>query len=234
MVTFSSFKRDFEAEYEATWQRIYDRHRDSIRTKRIKVALPNLERIISTTLRISNQSSFHSMSLRDLSREAEMSMGALYSYIESKERLSAMILAHVLFLVETVLVPSPAPALGPEERLAWLLRTHIHLSEVMQPWFFFAYMEAKSFDRQARRMAIDSELRTEGLVAECIAAGQAAGAFGPADPTMTASLIKPLLQDWYLKRWKYRRRKIDPDSYADWVIRFVEAASSAPQRRCSG
>ena len=31
------------------------------------------------------------MSLRDLSREADMSMGSLYNYIESKEQLSAMI-----------------------------------------------------------------------------------------------------------------------------------------------
>ena len=53
-------------------------------------------------------------------------------------------------------------------------------------------------------MAIESELRTEGLIASCIAAGQAAGVFRPVDPVMTASLIKPLLQDWYLKRWKYQ------------------------------
>jgi AcrR family transcriptional regulator len=229
MVSFSSFRRSFQAEYDATWQRIYDRHRDAIRIKRLGVALPNLQKIISTTLEISNQSSFHSMSLRDLSRRADISMGALYSYIETKEQLSAMILGHVLFLVETVLVPPSEAGLTPKERLRWLLRTHIHLSELMQPWFFFAYMEAKTFDREGRRMAIDSELRTERLVAEYLAAGQAAGTFAAADPTMTASLVKPLLQDWYLKRWKYRQRKVDPDSYADCVIRFVEAASSAPQ-----
>ena len=31
------------------------------------------------------------------------------------------------------------------------------------------------------------------------------------------------MQDWYLKRWKYRRREVTPDSYADWVVEFVEA-----------
>jgi AcrR family transcriptional regulator len=233
MVNFASFKRSFQAEYNATWQQIYDRHQDVIKIRRITAALPNLQKIILTTLRISNRSSFHSMSLRDLSREADMSMGALYSYIESKEQLSAMILEHVLFLVNTVLIPPSGIAVTAEERLRWLLRTHIYLSEIMQPWFFFAYMEAKSFDRRGRQMAIVSELRTERLVAECLAAGQAASAFVATDPTMTAAMIKPLLQDWYLKRWKYRRRDIDPDRYADWVIRFVEAALSAPHQHCT-
>lgn len=234
MVNFSTFEREFQPEHDATWQRIYERHQDAIRIKRKAVALPNLEKIVSATLRISNRSSFHSMSLRDLSREADLSMGALYSYIESKEQLSAMIVEHVLFLVETVLAPPPSLASTAQERLRWLLRTHIYLSEAMQPWFFFAYMEAKSFDQRVRRMAIDSELRTERLFAECLTEGQAEGVFAPADPTMIASLVKPLLQDWYLKRWKYRRRGIDPDDYADWVIGFVEAAASVPHPDCPG
>lgn len=223
MPQFELFKSHFEGELRAIWHRIHQRNQNTIKIKKIGFVLPNLERIINSTLRISNRSSFHSMSLRDLSQEAEISMGSLYSYIEGKEQLSTMILEQVLYLVETVLTAPPDTALTAGERLRWLLRTHIYLSEVMQPWFFFAYMEAKSFELRGRRMAIGSELRTERLIADCLAAGQAAGAFAPVDPTTTASLIKPLLQDWYLKRWKYRRRGIDPDDYADWVIRFVEA-----------
>lgn len=234
MTDFSSFEQSFRSERDATWQRIFDRHQDVIQIKRVGTALPNLQRIISATLLISNRSSFHSMSLRDLSREADVSMGALYSYIGSKEQLSAMILGHVLFLVDAVLTPVAESAASAGEQLRELLRTHVYLTEVMQPWFFFAFMEAKSFDRQGRRMAIHNELRTERLVADCLAAGRAAGAFAAADPTMTASLVKPLLQDWYLKRWKYRRREIDPDGYADWVIRFVEATVSAPRGRGNG
>jgi TetR/AcrR family transcriptional regulator, cholesterol catabolism regulator len=219
---FSLFRQEFQGELDATWRRIHDRHRDLIKAKREKVVLRNLEKIVSAALQISNQTSFHSMSLRDLSRKADVSMGVLYNYISSKEQLSTIILGHVLFLVDNALSSPPDSATTARDRLRWLLCTHVYLSEVMQPWFFFAYMEAKTFDRRGRRLAIGSELRTERLIAECVAAGQAAGDFAPADPTMTASLVKPLLQDWYLKRWKYRRRGIDPDSYADWVVRFVE------------
>ena len=44
------------------------------------------------------------------------------------------------------------------------------------------------------------------------------------DVEMTAALIKPLLQDWYVKRAKYHRRGITPERYAQSVIDFVEAA----------
>ena len=67
-----------------------------------------------------------------------------------------MILGHVLYLVEAVLGATATDAGNPRERLRLLLRSHIFLTEVMQPWFFFAYMEAKSFDKWAKRLG-DSE-----------------------------------------------------------------------------
>jgi hypothetical protein len=39
---------------------------------------------------------------------------------------------------------------------------------------------------------------------------------------MTASLIKAMLQDWYLKRPKYARRKISVDHYCKYLIAFLE------------
>ena len=41
---------------------------------------------------------------------------------------------------------------------------------------------------------------------------------------MTASLLKAMLQDWYLKRWKYAGRRISVDQYVDFLINFMETA----------
>jgi hypothetical protein len=32
-----------------------------------------------------------------------------------------------------------------------------------------------------------------------------------------------MLQDWYLKRWKYAKRNISVDQYATFILEFVEA-----------
>ena len=46
-------------------------------------------------------------------------------------------------------------------------------------------------------------------------------------PPLMAALTKPLLQDWYVKRAKYRRRKVDIDSYIAMVQGIVLAACGA-------
>jgi hypothetical protein len=97
----------------------------------------------------------------------------------------------------------------------------------MQPWFVFSFMEVKSFPSAERKIAIDAEAATEDIFVDVIARGVASGDFATDEVRLTASLIKPLLQDWYVKRSKYRRRGTSIDAYIEAVTRFVEAALTA-------
>jgi hypothetical protein len=71
-------------------------------------------------------------------------------------------------------------------------------------------------------LAVASELYTEKLFADILIQGQASGFFLLRDPQLTASVIKAMVQDWYLKRSKYRKRNISVDQYARFVLQFVE------------
>lgn len=197
----------------------------TIRIQKPHVAIPNLEKIILAALEIGSRKGFHSTTTRDLAEASGLSIGAIYSYVESKETLLRMILAAVGFAVERVIAPPEAgEASDPAARLRGLIRRHIQVTDVMQRWFYFAFLEVKAFDKSARNMALQSELRTEGLIADAIRDGIAAGLYAPGDPQVWAGLVKPLLQDWYIKRWKYRRRGITSAAYVDTVTRFVEKA----------
>ena len=208
--------------------RILARHGATIRVKKPQLATRRLAHIMSSTLTLANAGGFHSMSLRDLSQHADLSMGALYAYFDSKETLLLMILGTVAQVVEEAL-GAPPQDLPPPARLRWLIGAHVALTEAMLPWFIFAFMQARSFPPQARAMAVASEERTEGLIAAILAEGQATGDFatpeaGMPDVEMAAALIKPMLQDWYVKRSKYRRRKVSPAAYTDALMAFVSAA----------
>lgn len=221
--------RDFQARHdlsmEALCARILERHAATIRIKKPAVAIGNLARIVETTLMLANRKGFHSTSLRDLTEQSGLSMGALYAYFDSKDTLLMMILGQVVSVVEEVLGhPPDGLANDPAARLRWLLSTHLFLTETMHPWFVFAYMEAKSFPKEGRDLAVSSEMLTESMIADALADGVARGLFAMPDVTMTAALIKPMLQDWYVKRAKHRRRGITPDLYAEQLIAFVEAA----------
>lgn len=231
MDSYRTFQQEFDLSMEALCRRILDRHQATIRVRKAETAVANLGRIIDTTLTLANRKGFHSMSLRDLSEQSGLSMGALYSYFDSKDTLLLMILGQVVDAIQQVLTTPDVTSGVVDNRLRALIARHVYLTECMGPWFGFAFMEAKAFSKQGRAMAIESELWTEGQLRDVISDGIAAGMFRPQDPTMAAALIKPMLQDWYVKRSKYRRRGIDPDGF---VVALVDAVSAMLGRSTTG
>lgn len=227
-------QRPFDPETYALEQlcgRIFARHSERIRVRKPQAAVANLARIVRTFLRLTNRKGFHATSLRELSEAAELSMGGLYSYFDSKDTLLLMILGEVDSTMREVLDAAPQEARAdPLRHLRWVIDAHVRLTEVMQPWFVFVYMEAKSFPPAARQAAIDSERLVEGVLEEIIEKGRASGQFAVDDPVLTAALIKPLLQDWYVKRSKYRRRGIGIERYIAGVCAMAEAALGAGVR----
>ena len=203
-------------------QSILARHQDTISVRKPAIALPRLQRILETAIDLSNKGGFQAMSLRDLSRETGMSAGGLYAYFDSKTTLLKMILAEVTDLVQRVLSDPPADVTrDPVTHLRWLIDTHLRMTEALLPWFTFAFMEAKNFPPAERRMAIDSEMLTESFFSAVVLRGIESGAFRPDTSPLLPALIKPLLQEWYVKRAKYRRRGITLDHYSAEVQQVV-------------
>ena len=98
------------------------------------------------------------------------------------------------------------------------MTTHLYLSEAMQPWFYFSFMEAKNLAREELAKAVASERFTEQVFADILEEGRRRGVFHHRDSRLTAGAIKALLQDWYLKRSKHAERHVDVDRYARFVL----------------
>lgn len=213
---------------EGLCRSILERHRDMIRVQKPHVAVAKLARIVETILKLSNRQGFHATSLREISAESGVSMGGLYSYFDSKDTLLLMILGEVSAATTSVLEGAPGDvAADPARHLRWLIAAHVALTEAMLPWFVFAFLEAKSFPPAGRRAAVESEEATEAIFRGAIERGARQGCYAVEDPAFAAGLIKPLLQDWYVKRAKWRRRGITADDYAARVQAFVERALGA-------
>lgn len=201
-----------------------ERHADVISVQKPDVALKKLKIIISAALKLSNSKGFQAMSLRDLSKESGVSMGGLYAYFDSKTTLLNMILTEVTDAVEVALANPPAEVVSdPIEHLKWLIEAHIRLTEDMHSWFSFAFMEAKNFPAKERSRAVDSEELTESLFAEVTVRASAQGRFRHGVTPLLPTMIKPLLQDWYVKRAKFRRRGVTVDAYIAAVQEMVLA-----------
>ena len=220
---YSEFKKMVHISKEEISGQILERNRDSIKVKKEKKVIDNLIRIIEATLDICSKKSFQAMSIRDLSAASGLSRGALYSYFTSKEELLVLILSQGREIANRVLTDQIAKGSSPEEKLRLAIKSHIYLSEAMQTWFYFTYIEARNLPRDEQKRAIQSELQTEKIFIDIINEGITEQVFRDENVTLVASVIKAMLQDWYLKRWKYKNRKVLVDEYADFVIYVAES-----------
>ena len=226
---FETFKGLVSLSMEDLCRELFLDNRESIKIKKEGVAVKNLVKILDAALTLSNEKGFAAMSLRDLSAKAGLSMGALYTYFSSKEELLQMIQRQSAVVVQ-VLLDQIEDIEDPLSKLKRVIQSHLFLSEVMQPWFYFAYMETKNLAKQEHKKAIEAELATEKLLIDIMKEGRDKGVFKTVNMELTGAVIKAMLQDWYLKRWKYARRNVSVEKYAAFVIDFVETYLAVPQQ----
>ena len=222
-MNLKEFEKQVAVSMEDICRDIFASRAATIRIKKEPVAVKNLVRIFEATLKLANRKGFHAMSLRDLCAESGLSMGGLYAYFKNKEELLTLIQEQGRAIVARVMEDQLAGLDEPGKALEMAVRSQLYLSEVLQPGFFFSYKETRFFHADEGKRAIAGELQTEAIFAEILKRGMAQGTFAIADPLMAAAAIKALLQDWYLKRWKYRQRKISVEAYADFVMDMIRA-----------
>ena len=153
-MNYADFQKKINLSRHDICREVYRDNRKSIRVKKENTVVKNLERIFSATLRISNKKGFQAMSMRDLSRETNLSMGALYSYFSGKEELLEMLQNQRRTITRRILEECIALESKPAEKLRAAVLTHLHLSEAMQPWFYFSYMEAKNLSKKEQDLAV--------------------------------------------------------------------------------
>jgi TetR/AcrR family transcriptional regulator, cholesterol catabolism regulator len=222
-MTFQEFSRRVMVSVEDLCRDFYRENRATIKIKKEDTAVKNLVTIVNTTLKLSYKKGFDAMSLRDLSRESGLSMGALYSYFGSKEDLLSMIQYHGQLAVERILRDHIDKGSETRDKLRSAIRTHLYLSELMKSWFYFFFMETKNLNKKYRKISVESELMTERVITDILEEGVRDKVFAVDNIPLTGSVIKAMMQDWYLKQWKYAQRKISVEDYAQYVISMVES-----------
>jgi TetR/AcrR family transcriptional regulator, cholesterol catabolism regulator len=219
---YHEFKRIIDSYQRDNSQEAFTENRKEIRVKKEKTVVKNLERIFDATLKIGNEKGFHAMSMRDLSEETGLSMGALYAYFTSKDNLLVMLQRNGRDSFQKILENCIDPNSTALDNLRHLIQTHLFMSEAMQARFYFTYMEGKNLSKAERKIAVEHELRSDQVITDVLRQGEAAGLFRPRNHSLTTALIKSMLNDWYLKRWKYAKLNVSVDDYADYVLSIIE------------
>lgn len=215
--TFADFRRATPLDEASLLELIVERHDARITVKRTGKAHDNLQKIFDVTFRLANKVGFAAMTLRDLSRETGLSMGGLYGYIASKDDLSAMIEDAVRYVGEALPTWFAGQA-DPRDRLDSMLRGHVFMSELLQPWFYFVFMESRTLSGHQKSVARSAELHFQEQIARQI---KESGTTDARRTRLLASHYQALIQDWYVKRWKYKSQGVTVDEFANSISRWT-------------
>ncbi|MCL7945484.1 TetR/AcrR family transcriptional regulator [Marinobacter sp. ATCH36] len=220
---YEAFRGELSMSKEDVIRDVYRQNKERISIKKEATAVKNLTRIIDSTLRLANFKGFHAMTLRDLCADSGLSMGGLYAYIRNKDDLIHLIQSHGFIITRRTLLHYTGEVRDVRDRLFAAIKAHLYLSELMRAWFYFSYMEAKSLPTEEKRDAVAIELEIEEIFLAVIEDGIEAGVYRSRNARLVASMIKALLQDWYLKRRKYRDQNVAVDDYAVFVRDVIES-----------
>ncbi len=219
-MNYKLFCQTYKPSSKQLYSKFFQQFKAEFKIKNERLAIEKLETILSTTFRLAGNQSFANINLRQLCQEAGISMGGFYAYFQSKEHLSCLInqflSTHVFDIMDKIEKDRGCSTLRD------FVKTHVYISDILQPWFFFVFMESKNLSKEHRRNAISAELEVEKRLITIIQTGQDKGVFkNNQTAEITAALIKPLFHEWYLKRWKYKRRNIKIDEYCENILYFI-------------
>jgi AcrR family transcriptional regulator len=225
--TLAQFRRAAPLNETNIWEFLFDRNSARIGVKRRDTAVENLEKIFLATFRLANTVGFPVMTLRDLCRETGLSMGGLYAYIENKDQLAAMIedlVRHVTQMLPAWFAHITQPAAQIES----IVRANIFLAEMFQPWLYFVFLESRTLQPAQRDDAKAAELFIQSHLTALF---RNAGEFDDGAAALLAAHCMSLVQDWHLKRWKFRAANVRADAFADSVIDLLRSRLAAARAR---
>jgi len=220
--SFDAFREKLPICNDTTYCAFFKLFKDEIKVKRETSAVKNLELIFNATFELAHQGSFDAMSLRDLSQKTGISMGGLYNYISSKDNIAEMAQAFLSVHLTPLAYSLNSETGDPRQRLEERLRTYVYMSSLFRPWYRFVFMEAKAMASEQKDKAKQFDLIDTANLRNLIEQGIEQGQMSCSNPELAASALMALIQDWYLKSWKFHKNGTSPDDYADFLVSTMD------------
>lgn len=215
--SYAAFKKSFSCHGSKLYDYIFDNYPDVVQVKKRHVATSNLKKLFDATFKISSKIGFHEMSLRDLCKETNISMGSIYACISKKDNL-AIIVKDVVAQLAAQNIQAGRRQTDALSRLETTIRLHFYSSCFLQPWYSFLFMETRSLPEphQSESKIIEAEtvLNFESL----IQSGVKDKLFNTPQAGFLAHSILALLQEWYLKPWKHKYQSRESEEYLNNIL----------------
>lgn len=223
--SYETFSKTFPYRGDLLYKKIYQQNKSCINIKKSHVAVANLKRIFNATFKLSSETGFHAMSLRDLADSTGLSMGSIYSTISKKENIAVMVKNLVNEVSEQYMM------IGRLQSDAWskletTIRLQFYNSCMLQPWLFFLYFETRSLPEKHQLASKQIELNSIENYRTIIESGIKDGMFMTEQAGFIAQNLLVLIQDWYLKPWKNKIMGVDRKQHLNNILQLASVSLS--------
>jgi AcrR family transcriptional regulator len=183
--------------------------------------------IVEAATRLMEEHGFHKMTVNALAREAGLSVGTIYQYVEDKSDILLLVIVDILDAYRQDLPLAMEGHEDPVERLAAGFDAYCRIVDSRRYATVLTYRESKSLSDEGRKRIMALEVETTGLLRECLEDAQQAGLIDPCDTELVAHNLTVLAHAWALKHWRLKGH-VDLDTYIAAETALAVKAILAP------
>jgi AcrR family transcriptional regulator len=216
-----------------------------------KLVAKRLPQIINAAIQQFAKNGFHSTTIQDIAKNAGISIGMIYQYVNDKEELLYLSVNAVVEDCVSAAESARAHAKSPFERYVAVVEALTRVIDERHAEAVLGYRESHSMSREHMGHVMKREREIGQILTDCIEDCIKAGIFRKinADMLMYQSII--LAHNWALNAWRFRRQMtvdeylkeglglmikpvlVDFDSQVISALRSSTKASSPPKRRAA-
>jgi TetR/AcrR family transcriptional regulator, cholesterol catabolism regulator len=165
--------------------------------------------IVDTSTKMFIDRGYANVSVNEVAKEANLSIGSLYKYIRTKEDILWLVMDRIYGRLEEELRAERAYANGPVESLMQAFATYMRANDGVRQGILLMYREYPHLSREAQREFMDREKRVVDVFESIIEDGVQSGAFRCTEPRLAALDILAVGAMWALKGWMLRDVSLD-------------------------
>ena len=162
--------------------------------------------IAGCAIRVFYKNGYHKTSMRELASACGMTIGAIYSYIGSKDDILHLILQELVD-EQNIMEPLYKDLKGKSysEKLKVCFAKYLQVLDSMQDLQLFLVREIINFSSEDRAILLAANEYTLGFFENLLLNGSKDGEFRIDNPRLVALTIYALSQSWVRERWALRK-----------------------------
>lgn len=186
--------------------------------------------LLRAAVAVMGRTGFHQMSMQALAGEADVSVGLIYKYFGSKDKILLAMITTILDAFTDQLQPAiDSAGDDPVAQFAAGMRRYIEIVDANLDAVMLTYRESRKLDQAGRDLLKDREVASSEPLRAVLRHGIAAGRFTDVDVDLVVYDVMMIAHAWALKQWHFAGR-YTLDEYIEAQVGLVMGAVSAKRR----